>query len=622
MLVRRVAFAIALGCAASPALVPAAAPRADGRIAVTASLTFSGQANIFGAGQSAPPAPAGGGGGVQPAVYSFAAGEGQVLTFSSVTGRVTCCNGMSPPPYNGPAGGTTFENTDIPSVGGISGVRADKTMFVVGVFLGSGPPTGAAPPEATFTKTPQLQQVFYVGDGRVGAIAVPAGATRLFLGFADAYAFKGRAGAYSDNGGSITAQLTIAKGSVGAKPLRLSWRMPDRFGQDRDADGLIDYPTTPAAVQPFSWPVTVFVRGCDPQVTYAFASASGSLRSEPDPDSGACAFRVFFPREGRYTLKASATLRDGAKAEGTTPVTVQDWLVVGIGDSAGSGEGVPDEPGPRNPLWELERCHRSARSFEALTAARIEDASVLTSVTFVHVACSGAGIKEGAVGPYFGIAPGGANEPLLAQVADVKRLVGGREVDAVIASIGVNDVGFGAIVKFCVSFPVCMARAYQGRRTLDDVVQERLSRLPALYAQLAGRLRSVAPAARVYLTEYFDSLRDDVGAFCDAIARGMDAEEARWAYERVLVPLNAEVRRAAGAHGWRFVGGAQGRFHDHGYCAGDESWIVTLSESLLNQGDIQGTLHPNREGHEQLASIVYPVVRRDLYPGGKARAPR
>lgn len=171
-------------------LVPVAS---SGPTVTTAQLTIDAKANIFGAGQSALPA-AGGGGGVAPPSYSFSAESGQVLAFTSVAGKVTCCGGLTPPPYNGPAGGSTLGSTGIPPVGGISGVSADKTMFVVGVFLGPGTPISKPPPTNTFTRSPKLRQVFYVGDGRGGQISVPAKATRLYLGFADAYGFKGPAG--------------------------------------------------------------------------------------------------------------------------------------------------------------------------------------------------------------------------------------------------------------------------------------------------------------------------------------------------------------------------------------------------------------------------------------------
>ena len=62
---------------------PAVAERQPGRPG-----SVSAQANIFGAGHEAPPAPAGGGPGVLPPVWRLPDGSDRVVTFPSVTGRV------------------------------------------------------------------------------------------------------------------------------------------------------------------------------------------------------------------------------------------------------------------------------------------------------------------------------------------------------------------------------------------------------------------------------------------------------------------------------------------------------------------------------------------------------
>src|SRR5687767_15677748 len=71
-------------------------------IAVGAShaalLAVDAKANIFSAGEAAPF-----GGGVLPPSFSFAAASDLILTFSSVTGSVSCCAGTGP--FNGPDGG-------------------------------------------------------------------------------------------------------------------------------------------------------------------------------------------------------------------------------------------------------------------------------------------------------------------------------------------------------------------------------------------------------------------------------------------------------------------------------------------------------------------------------------
>ena len=179
------------------------------------SLTVPATANIFGAGQAAPTAPAGGGAGTAPVAYSLPE-NATMVAFESAAGSVTCCKTQTNPPTNGPDGAAG--STDIEPVGAISGVTVpDKQMFLVGVFLSAGAPSGSPPPADTLTLVPRLQQIFYIGAGP-RQVAVPDGATRLFVGFADAYAFHGQAGYYADNGGSVLVTFSVTAREIPPAP--------------------------------------------------------------------------------------------------------------------------------------------------------------------------------------------------------------------------------------------------------------------------------------------------------------------------------------------------------------------------------------------------------------------
>ena len=59
-------------------------------------------------------------------------------------------------------------------------------------------------------------QTFFIGDGMTPSglqqrFIVPPNATRLYLGFADAFSFQGPPGAYGDNTGGLSVTLTQAK---------------------------------------------------------------------------------------------------------------------------------------------------------------------------------------------------------------------------------------------------------------------------------------------------------------------------------------------------------------------------------------------------------------------------
>jgi lysophospholipase L1-like esterase len=354
-------------------------------------------------------------------------------------------------------------------------------------------------------------------------------------------------------------------------------------------------------VQPRGWRVDFRVAGCQPSAKYRWTVGG---KQALFVRTGRCTWRHTFAREASYAVRVG-----GARRTGRVEVLVQDWLVVGLGDSVGSGEGVPDVAG-RGGRWQDQACHRSANAFEAVAARRLEDSDAKTSVTFVHVACSGAT----------------SDDVVSRQLPAVRRLVGGREIDAVLASVGANDLNFGPVVLFCVTQPDCPRARWNGGPTLAQVMPAWVAQLAGRYGSLATALGALAPASRTYITDYFDPLHAPGGVLCtgsvDVGGQRLEvtAAEAQWLLDNFLVPLDAEVLRAAAAHAWNVVGGAAQRFAGHGYCAADP-WVVRYEESLLAQGDANGTLHPNRSGHEALAQPVFTALRAALYPGGRARRP-
>lgn len=188
------------------------------------TVDVSAKSNIFGAGHAAPPA--GFETGDLPPTVGFAAGTGRKLTFTSVTGMVGCCGGS---PGAGPDGESA--GSSIGPAGGISQIIDDnRRMFLVGVFLTDTEPADPAPAGLNFsdsaighdftTLSPAIAQTFYIGDGKTGAgvtqeFVVPAGATRLALGFADANGFVGSPSNYGDNVGSLSATFDLGTGGSG-----------------------------------------------------------------------------------------------------------------------------------------------------------------------------------------------------------------------------------------------------------------------------------------------------------------------------------------------------------------------------------------------------------------------
>ena len=227
-------------------------------------------------------------------------------------------------------------------------------------------------------------------------------------------------------------------------PRELGWEMPDRFGL-LDQRGMIRY--SKAKADQRSWPVIFTVPGCDPAKLGALSwQVDGKAAAGSKAVAGRkCAVSVDVGTLGRHEV--TAKLPDDGQ-EYKASVVARDYVIVGLGDSVASGEGNPDvRKQAGGPLWQDPRCDRSAESFQAKAALAVEQSSRRTSVSFVHLACSGAAIGKGVSGPYWGISPGDADLPLASQTGRLRSLTAGREIDALLISIGANDLGFGDVLE-------------------------------------------------------------------------------------------------------------------------------------------------------------------------------
>ncbi len=435
--------------------------------------------------------------------------------------------------------------------------------------------------------------------------------------------------------GSSAAMGTIINDDVAVD---FDWTVPDRFGLDQNGDQIIDYypPDGHLVISPDGWRVdfTFSVGGSCPSGLSSKWTVNGLAIAPSDPEillsnAAACKFSYRFPREDTFQVKLELTDSTNAVVgQQQKAVIVQDWLIVSIGDSVASGEGNPDAPGP---IWEDRQCHRTSAAGPAQAAMKIERADPKTSVTFIHLACSGASINEGLLRRYVGQEPG---RPLLPQVQAMDLLVGNREVDAVLISIGANDVEFSNIVKNCFLRTDCNDASKPN--SMAAFFDSKLPTLPAAYDALGLKLRSglrhPLKPGRTYITEYFDPTRDESGAFCDNKILeeafdfprlGITATEGQWASTEMLVRLNQTVAAAASRNDWHFVNGIYDAFRTHGYCAIDsQRWIVQATESLRNQHNKDGTIHPNRPGHVEYGARLTAALTADFYAGDDFSRPR
>ena len=185
----------------------------QGRSQVTVNV--NARSNIFAAGKNRASAPAGGGGGLLP--YELMLKEGvEWINFTEVVGVISFIG----PHYVGPDGEEGYIN--IEPFGGLSGIyHPNNNKCLLGVFLDDKVPSGKWPYSNDLyndhlENRPELNRIFFIGDGLTETgkgdlqkFIVPDGATRLFLGFADAFWFTGPHGWFDDNKGSLKATIEL-----------------------------------------------------------------------------------------------------------------------------------------------------------------------------------------------------------------------------------------------------------------------------------------------------------------------------------------------------------------------------------------------------------------------------
>ena len=352
-----------------------------------------------------------------------------------------------------------------------------------------------------------------------------------------------------------------------------------------------------------------------------------------------------FNLPGQGTYQATLTILTSNKEtdSSTRTVIVKDWLIVSIGDSISSGEGNPDTPADveYNPfppsttittvVWKDRRCHRSALSGPAQTAKALEDADPYTSVTFLSFACSGAEIRHLFSDKYDGQEPSCAgvavdvrdhrhgdrrNYPIIChlppQIQAVKKLVGKRQIDALLITAGINDLYFSDIVDHCahtVSDDVNCVYSYN--------IDKRLDVLPEKYDALAQAISDNLNVSEVYILDYpYDTNVVAGGGNCGLLhpswLRFLGENEADLIGIKAQ-QLNGQIEDAADRNHWNMVHDEKGRslaevFSGHGYCS-DKNWFVSKSESEHNEGSEKGTLHPNAHGHEAIKNLFLQSIR-------------
>lgn len=426
---------------------------------------------------------------------------------------------------------------------------------------------------------------------------------------------------------------------------------------------------------------------CDDPNTQWRWQVTGPSKILKQPAPG-CETSMTVEQLGTYNVTAVKYTRSSSSAQWTQTsvklpakspqkVMARNFIVVGLGDSNASGEG--------NPPFFFNMCNRSVTSYQYKAAYDLQEANQHASVTFLFPACSGARIEHLYNRSYQGINPDPGGFLLPSQTKQVNTLLtfngspGGvknpRSVDAVILSIGVNNLYFGSVVKFGLlngqnfeDMPVNLVSngsAGAGRGAMSFVsapasqttVAQQLAKLQTqldnLYPPLATSISAAvgsgglgAPRENVIITQYPDFTHDANGDYCDtstnwfSLYNSADVPQwnaSDWAwFSRQAKTLDDHVANTSASCGWTVAqldNTSTGPFYTHGYCAGSygvlqspfppfvalipsfgQSYFLGVIGGLnpLNF-DQAGPFHPLDLGHGATAEAVDPLLCTALY---------
>jgi len=398
---------------------------------------------------------------------------------------------------------------------------------------------------------------------------------------------------------------------------------------------------------PTEHPITVRLTGQIPVgavCAWSFDDGEGPQQSTFD-----CAEPVNLrARYGRPTV-ATVDVSSGPEVPQrvVTEILVRDVLIAGLGDSIASGEGNPDRAialsddgfcfrsylggatgqfyrpsragfkGGRacesyetlqawqrqSALWFNSACHRSLYSYQTRAALALAVKYPHIAVTYLPLACSGATIADGLFGAQRarecpptksgGNCQGNVNaqlSELREAMTAAKRRQPARKLDAILLSIGANDINFSGLVADVIVDTPTERALFRRSGVMGSVEDSRAAvtrELPQSFARLREALKPlVGDLSRVVYVSYANPILANGGAPCPGGRAGFDihpsfnAEAQRLAnvsgyVEREFLPQlkalalcqSGVLCRDPGGDRMTFVDAHQAAFADHGFCA-------------------------------------------------------
>ncbi|RTL50811.1 MAG: hypothetical protein EKK40_11935 [Bradyrhizobiaceae bacterium] len=359
----------------------------------------------------------------------------------------------------------------------------------------------------------------------------------------------------------------------------------------------------------------------------------------------------FRARYGRPTaVSVDITAGTDAPQHVTEQIMVRDILIAGLGDSIASGEGNPDRPvaladdgfcfrsylgassaqyyrpsragykGSRacdtpdassNTMqgwlqlgahWFNAACHRSLYSYQTRTALALATQYPHIAVTYLPLACSGATINEGLLGPLrareclftkTAMNCEGVVRPQIAELretlAAAQRRQPDRQLDLVLLTIGANDMNFSGLVANVIVDQGLERALFQRAGiigSLDDSRARMARDLPQGFRRLRDALRPLigGDLSRVVFVSYGNPALANGGP-CPGGPSGFDVQPSFNADPQRLTATAAfvqneflpQIKNLASCTGgvlcngngdvMTFVDSHQASFENHGFCA-------------------------------------------------------
>jgi hypothetical protein len=328
--------------------------------------------------------------------------------------------------------------------------------------------------------------------------------------------------------------------------------------------------------------------------------------------------KVFSPGTKVFYAWARTSTPAGASGELTLNSVVKSFVmprvlsIAYLGDSYAAGEGA------KGDAWMNEKAHRSYHSGGELAIKKLKADRKDLEIDHINVTSSGATVKDFFLQDQL-VEPGKPaikNDKQLEQVENWLKRKNYDGLDIMLADGGGNDVGFAMVVTDGL---FSFFRDVKDNAELKNTVRRQLDQLPETFDLFMDAVESTVNLGRVVWFNYPNAMTGNPlpnggydANFCkDDLARVANLADCwtvfenqisqtdwKFVHDEIFAKLNQKIAEAAQRHDWALVDIASKSIRK-GIC-NCEGYFNTLRQSILSQGDFNGTAHPNATGFREI----------------------